>query len=83
MIKYSFRLELDEAAMADIMEMAEHVGRPGDRTAGLCAIIADWRRFKHAATLARREEFLNSPLGGIQRHEEYCDAQDRHDEATA
>lgn len=75
-MKYSFRLDIDEETMADIMAMAENVaGRPGDRVAGLCALIAEWRRLKteHEARL----EWASC----IMRQEEKLDALDHRADA--
>lgn len=85
MIKYSFRLDLDEETMADIMAMAEHAGRPGNRVAGLCALIAEWRRLK--AEHEARADLAVAALGynewamQVAQHDEYCDALERRAEA--
>jgi len=75
MTQHYQNFRLDEQINADILAMAEHVGKPGNRTAGLYAILAEWRRLK-AIDQARY-------AAQIARHEEYLDAMDRHDKATA
>lgn len=74
-MKYSFRLDIDEETMADIMAMAEHAGRPGNRISGLCALIAEWRRLKaeHEARLDRAAH--------IMRQEDRLAAMDRRADA--
>jgi len=78
MTKHYQNFRLDEQINADLLAMAKHVGKPGNRTAGLYAIIAEWRRLK--AVYEARDA---AHIARIVRHEEYLDALDRHDEATA
>ena len=74
MIKYNFRL--DEQAHADILAMAKDVaGKPGNLTAGLCALIAEWRRLR-AEAVARHERAAE-----IWRQEERLAAMDRRADA--
>jgi len=72
-----FNFRLDDRTEADLLAMAQYVGKPGNYTAGLCGLIQDWRRLKaeHEARLSRAAE--------LARHEEYLDAMEQHEEATA
>jgi len=75
MTKHYQNFRLDEQINADLLAMAKHVGKPGNRTAGLYALVAEWRRLK-----AERDARLDQ-AAQIARHEEYLDAMERHEEA--
>jgi len=75
-----FNFRLDEQTHADILAMAEHVGKPGQLTAGAVAIFAQWRRWKAAQT-ARQEQAAQAVERIIAQHEEYCDALEQRAEA--
>ena len=69
MTKHYQNFRLDEQIDADLLAMAERVGKPGNRTAGLYALAADWRRLKAAHEI--RESYRAAQIA---RHEECCDA---------
>ena len=75
MTKHYQNFRLDEQVDADILAMAKHVGKPGNRTAGLYAILAEWRRLK-AEAVARHDRAAQ-----IWRQEEQLAALDRRKEA--
>ena len=71
----AFNFRLDEQTHADILAMAEHVGKPGNLTAGLCGVFAQWRRWKAERDAAPFK------AAWIAQWEEHLDALEQHDEA--
>ena len=80
----AFNVRLTEEVWTDLLTMAQYAGKPNNLAAGFYALVAEWHRLK-AADAARLEWQRLKADGGarLARHEEYLDAQDRHEEATA
>ena len=91
----AFNVRLTKEIEADILAMAEHVaGKPGNLTAGLYALVVEWRRLKAERVgfyamvaewrelKAERDARLDR-AAQIMAQEDRLDAMDRHDEATA